>query len=190
MPARRHQYGGGYGRRRRRLRGFAGVAVLLLGVIAAGYWIGRDELPLASLASCPTPSPTPTPAAAVVLPQPAQVRLTVLNGTPRQGLAKTVRDQLVLRRFVVLSEGNSPAALAGPSTVSYGPGGQPAATLLAHHVRGAKLVSSARLGAGAVQLVLGGDFARLATPAEASLASRPAPKPTLVASTPRRDCAP
>src|SRR5437867_1243664 len=61
VPARKHRYGGGYGRRRRSHRSrllVAVVAVLLVGT--AGAWFLNRQSPSTpqTLSSCPTPRPT------------------------------------------------------------------------------------------------------------------------------------
>jgi hypothetical protein len=192
-PARRRRYGGGYGRRRRRRNLRLALAVLLVAAGAgAAYALRQDDGTVPQrLASTPCPSPSPTPAVsttatvpakAVRLPQPQQVRLTVLNGTSRSFLAKTVGDQLAARGFVVTGQANAAAALTGASTVTFGPGAGPAATVVSHWVLGARAVGSPKAKPGSVQLVLGSSFTRLATPAEAAAAARAVPTPSPSAS--------
>jgi hypothetical protein len=201
-PARRRRYGGGYGRRRRRRNLRLALAVLLVAAGAgAAYALRQDDGSVPQrLASTPCPSPSPTPAAsttatvpakAVQLPQPQQVRLTVLNGTSRSFLAKTVGDQLAARGFVVTGQANAAAALTGASTVTFGPGAGPAATVVSHWVLGARAVGSAKATPGSVQLVLGSSFTRLATPAEAAAAARalPTPSPSASPTATRAACA-
>lgn len=188
-PARRRRYGGSYGRRRRRrnLRLAAGLVLVLAGAGAA-YVLRQDDTAVPdrlATRACPTSTPTPAPTAAaprspvrpVVLPAPAQVRLTVLNGTNRDMLAKHVGDQLAALGFVVTGQANAPAALAGPSRITFGPGAGPAATLVSHWVPGSTTLGSARAKPGSVVLVLGSSFVRLATPGEAAAAGRPAAAP-------------
>lgn len=188
-PARRRRYGGSYGRRRHRRNLRLGVGLLLILVGAgAGYALYRDDMSAPQrLTTAPTTAPCATPtsatsAQAVGVPQPRQVRLGLLNGTTRNGLAKTVGDQLAAAGFTITSQGNSPRGVAGDSLVQYGPGGLPAGTLVTRWVQGSRLSSNPRLPAGAVQLVLGSGFARLSTPAEvASASQQPAgtPAPTV-----------
>lgn len=178
VPARRRRYDGGYGRRRRRRnRRFALLGALLLLVGLAGLWASRDE-PAPVAAACPSPtassSAQPSPAA---LPAPGQVRVVLLNGTSRQGLASVVAEQLRGRGFVVVGAGNAPSALAGPSVVTYSAGGQGAAEQLRRYVAGSRVAGAGPVASGAVQLVLGGDFRRLATPAEVLAAALPTPAP-------------
>jgi hypothetical protein len=165
------------------------MAVVLLAAGGGAAWLLRHEdtnLPQRlATANCPSATPAPSPSAvatvparAVRLPQPQQVRLTVLNGTSRDFLAKTVGDQLAAYGFKVTGQANAPAALSGPSTVTFGPGAGPAATLVSHWVLGSTTVGSAKAPAGSVRLVLGSGFSRLATPAEAAAAARPAAVPS------------
>jgi hypothetical protein len=176
VPARRRRYSGGYGRSRRRRsrRAFAVVAVLLLAGSAVVWALQRDDGKPASLATgspCRTPTARATPSAAA-LPAPAQVRVVVLNGTPRVGLAKEVAQQLTARGFVVVRQDNFPSAVSGPSVVTFAVGRQPAATVLLRQIPGARLDTRGSAPPGTVQLVLGGDFSRLATPAEVAAAGR------------------
>jgi hypothetical protein len=186
VPARRHPYGGGYSRRRaRRTRRFAVLGVLLVAVGIGGFWLNRD--PVSPVATpCPSASPTPSR----LMPEPGQVRVVLLNGASRLNLAKVVGAQLRQRGFVVVREDNAPAALAGPSVVTYAAGAQDAAAVLGHHVLGARVSSTGPAPVGAVpantvQLVLGGDFVRLATPAEAAAAAQ---APAVGASPSARPC--
>ncbi len=196
-PARRRGHGGSYGRRRRR-RGLRATLVVLL--LAAGgggaYLLQRDDsLVPQRLAAPPTTCPTPAapakttakpapakpaPAKPLALPAPKQVRLVLLNGTPRNGLVKTVGDQLAAAGFVVTGQGNAPAALRGASTVTFGTGGSLAGTLVSHWVLGSRLVGDPKAVPGTVRVVLGSAFRRLATPAEAAAAAtaKPATRPS------------
>ena len=183
-PLRRRRYGGSYGRRRRRTVR-VGVGILLIGGgIGAAYLLRHDDATVkdrvAATRSCPTPTTAPSqpPVGTTTLPKPQQVRLALLNGTPRNGLAKTVGDQLAALGFVVTTQGNAPAALNGGSTVTFGTGAQPAATLVSHWVRGSRLIGNPRVPAGTVQVVLGSAFQRLATPAEAAALAVPVTAPT------------
>lgn len=176
-PARRRRYGGGYGRRRHQRNVRLGVVVLLLAVAAGGaYLLRHDDTKAPSRIAEQKPTPCPSAVAttqrpgAPTLPAPSAVRLMVLNGTPRAGLAKTVADQLAAQGFVVTGQGNAPKALAGGSTVVFGAGGQPAATLVSRWVQGSHVAGSSKAARGSVLLVLGGDYQRLSTPAEVAAA--------------------
>lgn len=148
--------------------------MVLLAVGAGAYfWMGHGaKAPVAKASARPCPSSAPSPAA---LPLPQQVRLVLLNGTPRANLAAQVAAALHARGFVVTGQGNNPAPVNGASLVSYGAGARGAATLLARHVLGAQVVADPTVAAGSVRLVLGSGFARLATPAEVAAAATPTP---------------
>jgi hypothetical protein len=178
-PARRRRYGGSYGRRRRRRNRRIALALLLVAIAAgAAYQLRKADNAVprqrTTLTTCPTPSASPA-TQQVVLPKPQQIRVALLNGTPRNGLAKTVGDRLKALGFLVPSQGNAPAGLAGASTVTYGPGGQPAGTVVSRWVLGSRLVSNPNVPHGVVQVVLGSGFVRLATPTEAAVTATPAP---------------
>ena len=144
-PARRRRYGGAYGRRRRRQQRVLAL-VLVVGIGATGAWLLRrdDTRARDRVTAGPSPTPCATPSAApapVALPQPRQVRLALLNGTSRNGLAKAIGDQLAARGFVVTAQANAPAALAGASQVAYGAGAAASAELVTHWVLGSVAAS-------------------------------------------------
>lgn len=114
----------------------------------------------------------------MALPTPGQVRVELLNGTSRNGLAKTVGRELEGRGFVVPVKANAPAALPGPTRVVWGPGAEDEAALVASHIAGSMTVSEPQARAGSVQVTLGNAFRRLATAAEAVAAQ---PKSTPIA---------
>ena len=155
------------------------VGALLLVAGLGAYWVGRGAV-TSTAKACPSSSPT---VSATREPEPGQVRLSLLNGTSRNGLATQVAAALSARGFVLLSQGTAPAALSGPSRITYGPGAQAQADVLARHVVGSVVDTDPRLAPGTVLLVLGEDFARLATPAEAS-----SPPPAARASASARPC--
>ncbi len=185
-PARRRGSYGSYGRRRSRRNRRVGLLVLLaFGAGGSAYYaLQRDDAGApARLAQrpvvCPTPVATTAPAKAAVLPRPQQIKVDLLNGTSRSGLAKNVGDQLAANGFVVTAQVNAPAALGGPSQVTYAHGAEAAATVVQKWVVGAVAVRDAKVPRGTVQITLGSDFRRLATPAEATAALRaPASVPT------------
>jgi hypothetical protein len=179
MPARHRRYGGSYGRRRRRNQRVIGV-ILLIGLGAAAAWyLRKDDSRVPSrLTAQPTCTPAPTAAPtkaplAVALPPPTAVTLTVLNGTNRALLAKSVADQLAAQGFHVLGQANNRAAVSGASQVVFGPGGSLLARTTSAWVPGSTVVPAPKAKARSVTLVLGSSYSRLATPAEAAAAQRP-----------------
>lgn len=178
-PARRRQYGGGYGRKRRRrtLRVILAVLLVIAGAGAAYFLLNREQPAPARVTKKPCPTPSVVAPAVVAVPRPQQVRLALLNGTPRNGLAKAIGNRLVAQGFVVLSQGNAPAPLNGPSQVTFGPGAEPAATVLSHWVVGSTVAAAPRARAGSVSVTLGSSFTRLSTPAEVAALQRAAAGP-------------
>ncbi|MCW2571423.1 MAG: rane protein [Frankiales bacterium] len=181
------------------------LAVVAVVAVAAGsYWLRKDNGSpgsLASAASCPSAAASAVPSTAasvpavapVLLPAPGQVGLRLLNGTGRNGLARSVGDELARRGLRVIAMGNAPHPLVGASRVYYGPGARPGALLVGAHVLGSSVVPVPSAARGAVDLVLGSTFVRLRTPVEASAyshqlvtarvpvakpARRPQPSPT------------
>lgn len=184
-PARRRRSYGSYGRRRsRRNRRIGLLVALLLAAGGGGYYALRrdDTAAPARLAqrpsACPAPVRTAAPARPAVLPRPQQIRVALLNGTSRDGLAKAVGDQLAANGFVVTAQANAPAAQAGPSQVAFARGAEAAARVAQAWVVGAVSVRDATVPRGTVRITLGGEFRRLATPAEAAAAVRTAPVAT------------
>jgi hypothetical protein len=154
------------------------VGVIVLAAAAVGLWLSREDTPALVVAPCPTPSAVKP---VLVLPRTQEVRLRLLNGTARNGLAGLVAGQLAGRGFVVLSQGNSAAAVGGASQVRYGAGAGVAARLLSFHVLGSVVVRDAASPSGVVTVVLGSDFRRLATPAEVAAAVQGATAPAATA---------
>lgn len=155
------------------------LAVLAVVAVAAGsYWLRRDDNTPGALAasSCPSvaasiaasPAASARAEAPVRLPARAQVGLRLLNGTGRNGLARSVGDELARRGLRVIAMGNAPHPLVGASRVYYGPGARPGALLVGAHVLGSSVVPVPTAARGAVDVVLGSTFVRLRTPAEAS----------------------
>ncbi|MCA1710337.1 MAG: LytR C-terminal domain-containing protein [Actinobacteria bacterium] len=170
-----------YGKRRNPLPVLLGA--LLVAAIAVGAYVLQREDDAAgqvsSAARCPSAAPVPSPQAArgkpVVLPAPRTVKLLLLNGTGRDGLARTVGNELARRGFTVGGMGNAPRPLAGATLVTYGASSGPAAQLVGAQIIGAKV--QARKGPGGVEVTLGSSFVRLRTPAEVSAYVRSLGKP-------------
>ncbi len=158
---------GGRRPRRRSVRPYA-VAVLSLGAfagIAGGGWhLLHSE---GAGPSCPGPgrSGRPLNETAVVL--------RVLNGTSRSGLARETASVLATRGFHIASVGNASAPIRGRSQVRYPPGATAQARLVATQLPTAALVLDRKVK-GHVDLVLGGRFADLRTPAQVAAAKKKA----------------
>ncbi len=108
--------------------------------------------------TCPEPGAVPLP--------PAEVTVTVLNGTSRGGLAGEVTGQFSERGFMVGDAGNTRNATAA-ATIVHGPSGYLAAQSVHVHVPGATLRMDEREGAE-VSLLLGDEFSGLEKEATAA----------------------
>jgi LCP family protein required for cell wall assembly len=100
---------------------------------------------------------------------PAQVKVTVLNGTLIGGLAAGAASQLTSRGFVIIGQ-PADAATTGyvESIIEYSqPADRAAALTLAKQVSGAQVKLAPGVSAGTVTLILGSAFTSLATSAAA-----------------------
>ncbi len=151
--------------RRRILHGV--VLVLLVALLAAAIVValaimnGRIQLPTAersqaAVSLCPdaTYDYTPHP----------KVKLNVYNSTSRPGLARTVANEFLARKFVVGKVGNTQSGYRGVALVVSGAAGQSAAFSVQRNLPGSDYVQDGRNDAG-VDVILTGDFKALAKPA-------------------------
>jgi polyisoprenyl-teichoic acid--peptidoglycan teichoic acid transferase len=138
---------------------------------AVARLLSRPSHPAPPTTRPPRPHPPPTP---------AQLSVTVKNGTSRQGLAARTVDGLRRLGFKAASGGN--ADPSATTTVSSAPGADAAAATLAGALRtGRRVARAARPGLGrdAVVLVLGADFRGLAAKVAVPGPARPRPpRPT------------
>ena len=95
---------------------------------------------------------------------PEAVVFQLLNGTDRSGLGKTVGDELAARSLKTQTFGNAPAPITGDTVITYGPGREPSAQLLAANILGVRLVASTT--PAELTVTLGSNFTRLTTPQE------------------------
>jgi hypothetical protein len=147
-------------------RWIIGVVVLLL-LVGGGYAAflglsGGSAKPTAKLALCPPATKSPP----ALHKQP--LRLAVLNGTQRVGLAAEVAADLKTRGYHVTAIGNTIAAVKGVATVRYSADRRYVADHVAAQVKGSKLVLAG--GHGVVDLDLGSKFQALSSPSEAKQA--------------------
>jgi hypothetical protein len=157
------------------------IFLLLLSLLAAIVWwrvlhraqqtgTGRTS------SSCAQPSGT---AARTVLPAPSKVRVTVLNGNGKSGLAASVSRQLRARGFKIATYGNDDP-VAGVGEVRYTAAYAPAATVVHAYFPGAVLVVRSVTPSG-VTVSLGAKFKAVATSAQVKVAlakASAAPAPT------------
>ena len=183
-------------RRRARWRALRHAVVMLLvvlvvggtGVIAGGAVLGRWELPWAPTPrAAPEASPSPGAVAppdcerAVVTPAAAQgTSVRVLNATTRTGLAGEVQDELETRGFVVTEIGNSRLDVPEAALVTFPPGAEPAALVVAAQLSGAVLRQDPT---APVVTVLLGDAWTATTTVEVAAQLGTTPQPSVI------DCA-
>ena len=101
--------------------------------------------------------------------QPADVRVKVLNGSGREGMAQKTIDGLVAAGFVKAGTGNDERGRIAVTEVRYANGADAKAqVVLTYAGTGAKLVLDPTLKDADVVLVLGADFTGLRDPGSAS----------------------
>lgn len=145
---------------------FSLLVILLVG--SAAFALMQVRGPAEPLAAETTAAPEGCPAPGAVPAAPADVQVTVLNGTDTRGLAGTVTEELAARGYVTGTAGNTSDA-EGPATVQYGPDGYLAAASVAAQVDGAVL-QEADLSGTEVRLLIGEGWAGL-RPADAATAA-------------------
>jgi hypothetical protein len=148
--------------RRRVIHGV--VLVLLLGLIAGGVITafaiinGHLKLPAPAVSEAPQSS---CPAATYDYVPPEKVNVNVFNSTSRPGLARTVADELLARKFVVGNVANTEAGYRGVAAVVSGAAGQSAAFTVQRNVPGSDYFQDGRSDAS-VDVILSGDYKELA----------------------------
>ena len=150
--------------RRRILHGV--VLVLLVGLVTAAIVValaimnGQIKIPTAersqaAASQCPDASFDYTPH--------EKINLNVYNSTSRPGLARTVADEFVARKFVVGAVGNTQSGYRGVALVVSGAAGQSAAFSVQRNLPGSDYVQDGRSDPS-VDVIITGDFKDLAKP--------------------------
>jgi LytR cell envelope-related transcriptional attenuator len=161
------------GRRRahRRLVGAVAAVAAAAGTTGVMMILVRPEQPPVTTAG---PS---APACTLALPaDPAQVRVRVIDGGAPAGPADAVAG-LRDRRLTVLT--GTPAKTTDATAMRYGPEAVGAASLLRAYLPGEVIMSfDARRAGDTIDLTIGSDFTRLASPTEVNQALVAAGEPT------------
>lgn len=150
--------------RRRALHGV--VLVLLLGLIAAAIITalaiinGQLKIPAAApaeeaVSTCPAATFDYTPN--------DQINLNVYNSTSRPGLARSVADEFLARKFLVGAVSNIDAGYRGVAAVISGAAGQSAAFSVQRNLPGSDYFQDSRTD-GSVDVILAQDYKALAAP--------------------------
>ncbi|MGM9473006.1 LytR C-terminal domain-containing protein [Pseudarthrobacter sp. YS3] len=140
------------------------VLVLLLGLIvgavitALAIVNGQLRIPAAEVSDEPAAL---CPAASFDYTPNEKINLNVFNSTSRPGLARTVADELLGRKFVVGAVANTDAGYRGVAAVLSGAAGQSAAFSVQRNVPGSDYFQDGRADAS-VDLILAGDYKALA----------------------------
>lgn len=148
--------------RRRVLHGV--VLVLLIGMIAAAIIIavaiirGSLKIPAAeradeTVSTCPSAAFNYTPH--------EQINLNVYNSTSRPGLARSVADELLARKFVVGAVANVDAGYRGVAAVVSGAAGHSAAFSVQRNLPGSDYFQDSRADAS-VDVILSQNYKELA----------------------------
>jgi hypothetical protein len=150
--------------RRRILHGV--VLVLLVGLIAVAIIValaimnGQIKIPTAErsrapVSACPTATFDYTPN--------DKVSLNVYNATNRPGLARSVADEFLARKFAVADVGNTQSAYRGVAAVVSGAAGQSAAFSVQRNLPESDYFQDGRPD-GSVDVIITGDFKELTAP--------------------------
>ena len=150
--------------RRRAVHGV--VLVLLIGLIVAAIITavaiidGRLKFPSAApaeeaVSTCPAATFDYTPH--------EQINLNVYNSTSRPGLARSVADEFLARKFVVGAVSNIDAGYRGIAAVVSGAAGQAAAFSVQRNLPGSDYFQDSRTD-GSVDVILSQDYKALAPP--------------------------
>ncbi|WP_415856146.1 LytR C-terminal domain-containing protein [Sinomonas sp. G460-2] len=150
--------------RRRILHGFMLtllVAIVVLGV--GGAWAvltGRLVIPQPQASAVQTLG---CPSATFDYSPPESVHVNVFNAAGKEGLAKTIGDQLAQRKFAVGTVDNEKAAGSPTAVIVAGPAGESAAFTVQRHVPGSVFRFDGR-GDATVDLILLPSFKELKDP--------------------------
>jgi hypothetical protein len=142
------------------------VLVLLIGLIVAAIITavaivsGRFTIPSTEPSDEPA---TVCPAATFDYTPSDQINLNVYNSTSRPGLARSVADEFLARKFVVGAVANTDAGYRGVAAVVSGAAGQSAAFSVQRHLPGSDYYQDGRTDAS-VDVILAGDYESLAAP--------------------------
>ena len=142
------------------------VLVLLLGLIEAAIIIavaivsGQLRIPTTDTSDKPA---AVCPAATFDYTPNDRINLNVYNSTSRPGLARSVADEFLARKFVVGAVANTDAGYRGVAAVVSGAAGQSAAFSVQRNLPGSDYFQDGRTDAS-VDVILSGDYEALAAP--------------------------
>jgi hypothetical protein len=142
------------------------VLVLLVGLIVAAIItalaVVNGQIKFPSTEASDEPA-TICPAATFDYTPNDKINLNVYNSTSRPGLARSVADEFLARKFVVGAVANTDAGYRGVAAVVSGAAGQSAAFTVQRNLPGSDYYQDGRTDAG-VDVILAGDYESLAPP--------------------------
>lgn len=151
-----------------RVRAITIVAALFVAaVVSVSIALDRDADQAGAQETCP-PGAVPVDLA---LPAEGDVKINVYNSTDEAGLANLIGDNFANREFQVLQRGDHDEEFDGIAQLRFGP-----KAVAAAHVVGAYFLNQATLEFDltreddVVDVILGSEFRRLATPTDVNLA--------------------
>jgi len=151
-----------------RVRAITIVAALFVAaVVSVSIALDRDADQADAQGTCP-PGAVPVD---LTLPAERDITINVYNATDEVGLANQIGDDFANRQFQVLERGDHDEPFDGVAQLRFGP-----AAVAAAHVVGAYFLNQATLEFdvaredNAVDVILGSEFRRLATPTEVNQA--------------------
>ncbi|MGH9128370.1 MAG: LCP family protein [Acidimicrobiales bacterium] len=117
---------------------------------------------------------------------PSEISVSVLNGSGAPGQASQAVSGLSSARFTATDGGNAASFTNTASTVTYGPGMQAAAQVVAEHVQGgASIAEDPSMTGSTVSLTTGSSFRGISpTALPGSVPTTPAPAPTTTTTIP------
>ncbi|WP_427134228.1 LytR C-terminal domain-containing protein [Pseudarthrobacter sp. S9] len=142
------------------------VLVLLVGMIAAAIVValaimnGQIKLPTAERSHA---AASVCPAATYDYTPPEKINLNVYNSTSRPGLARSVADEFVARKFIVGTVANTTSSYRGVALVVSGAAGQSAAFSVQRNLPGSDYFQDGRTDTS-VDVILANDYKELAKP--------------------------
>ncbi|WP_184188779.1 LytR C-terminal domain-containing protein [Micromonospora parathelypteridis] len=143
------------------------VVVGLLGVLALAFVVTAIVRDSQGKAGTAAGCPDGWPLADLVLHEPKDVKINVLNATDEPGRAGTVADDFRNRKFQVKKVGNDPKKIDSVAVLRYGPKGVGSAHLLqAYFLNNAVPGYDEKRTDDTVDVVLGNNFQQLATTTE------------------------
>jgi hypothetical protein len=150
--------------RRRVIHGV--VLVLLIGLIVAAIItalaIVNGQIKIPSTEASHEPAKA-CPSATFDYTPNDKINLNVYNSTSRPGLARSVADEFLARKFVVGAVANTDAGYRGVAAVVSGAAGQSAAFSVQRNLPGSDYYQDGRTDAS-VDVILAGDYESLAAP--------------------------